>query len=242
VYRVNQRVGASHTDAEGALKLVSALDMIQDCSQLWLESEPELEGYFREHNIAQMLVSRQTDIGRMPVYGDRLTVETRVYDCKSFLGYRNTVIYDEQGAPRVTSWSIGAFVNLETGRPEKLPADVLAGVRLDPKFDMEYLGKKIALPGEPGEKLPPLRVSRNDIDFNRHMNNARYVQIAVELLPEAFKTARLRIEYKAPAKLGEPLYPERILTEGALFLLLGDREGKPYTIMEFSPAQAGAGH
>jgi hypothetical protein len=66
------------------------------------------------------------------------------------------------------------------------------------------------------------------------------VQIAVELLPEAFKTARLRIEYKAPAKLGEPLYPERILTEGALFLLLSDREGKPYTIMEFDSPKAGA--
>jgi acyl-ACP thioesterase len=107
---------------------------------------------------------------------------------------------------------------------------------------MDYLGKKIALPEDPGEKLPPLGVSRNDIDFNRHMNNARYVQIAVELLPEAFETARLRIEYKAPAKLGEPLYPERIVTGGALFLLLSNREGRPYTIMEFDPTQAGAGH
>ncbi|MDR2747417.1 MAG: hypothetical protein LBB77_08240 [Treponema sp.] len=234
MYTINQRVCASHTNAEGALKLVSALDMLQDCSQLWLESEPDLERYFKEHNIAQMLVSRQTDIRRMPVYGEKLTVETRVYDCRNFLGYRNTVIYDEEGRPRVTSWSIGAFVSLETGRPEKLPDHVIAGVRFDPKFDMEYLGKKIALSGGPGEKLPPLKVNRGDIDFNRHMNNARYVQIAVEFLPGDFETTRFRVEYKKPAKYGDTLYPETAAGDGVFFLLLNDSEGRPYTVMEFS--------
>jgi acyl-ACP thioesterase len=234
LYRLSQRVCTSHTNGEGALKLVSAVDMMQDCSQLWLESEPELGRFFKENGIAQMLVSRQTDLRRMPVYGERLTVETRVYDCKSFLGYRNTVIYDEEGRPCVVSWSIGAFVNLETGRPEKLPAGIIAGLRFDPKFDMEYLGKKIAPPGEPGEKLPPLGVSRNDIDFNRHMNNAHYVRIAVELLPEDFRTLRFRIEYKSPARYGDLLYPERNVREGVVFLRLNDAEGRPWAVMEFN--------
>jgi acyl-CoA thioesterase FadM len=234
LYRINQRVCASHTNGEGALKLVSALDMMQDCSQLWLESEPELERFFTENGIAQMLVFRQTDIRRMPVYGERIAVETRVYDCKNFLGCRNTVIYDEEDKPCVVSWSIGAFVNLASGRPEKLPAVVAAGLRFDPKFEMEYLGKKIVLPGEPGEKIPPLGVSRNDIDFNRHMNNARYVQIAVELLPEGFRTRRFRIEYKSPARYGDSLYPERSVRGGAVFLQLNNAEGRPCAVMEFN--------
>jgi acyl-ACP thioesterase len=236
LYRVNQRVCASHTNGEGALKLVSALDMMQDCSQMWLESEPELGRFFGESGIAQMLVSRQADIRRMPVYGERLTVETRVYGCKGLLGYRNTVIYDEQGGPCVVSWSTGAFVNLETGRPEKLPAGIIAGLRFDPKFDMEYLGKKISLPEGPAEKLSALGVSRNDIDFNRHMNNARYVQIAVELLPGDFRPRRFRIEYKSPAKYGDSLYPERSAGEGVVFLRLNDAEGRPYAVMEFNTA------
>jgi acyl-ACP thioesterase len=231
-------VGASHTDGEGLLKLVSALDMMQDCSQLWLESEPALERYFREQAIAQMLVSRQVDVWRMPAYGEKLILETRIYDCKNFLGYRNTVIYDEQERPRVVSWSVGAFVNLESGTPERLPAGLMAGVRLDPKFEMDYAGKKIALPDEAGERLPPLRVGRNDIDFNRHMNNARYVQIAVELLPENFSPTRLRIEYKAPARQGDPLYPVRVTRGNTLFLLLTDNGGRPYTVMEFSSPES----
>jgi acyl-CoA thioesterase FadM len=257
MYTVNQRVCASHTDAGGALKLVSALDMIQDCSQMWLESEPELDRFFRDNNIAQMLVSRQADIRRMPLYGEKLLVETRVYECKNFLGYRNTVIYDEQHNPCVVTWSVGAFVNLATGRPEKLPAPVLASVHYDPKFEMEYLGKKIALPelsttsgSTPAwEKLPPVPVKRNDIDFNRHMNNARYVQIAVDLLPPDFAISRFRIEYKTPAKYGDLLYPEIFCQPGhsekpglpgqagagTWFLLLnnGEEDPKAYTVMEF---------
>jgi acyl-ACP thioesterase len=238
MYMVKERVGASHTDSEGNLKVVSALDMMQNCSQLWLESEPALEKFFKESNIAQMLVSRQTDILRIPVYGERLTVETRAYDCKKLLGYRNTVIYDGQGSPCIVSWSIGAFVNLETGRPEKLPDEILAGLCIDPKFDMEYLGKKIALPVGPGQRFDPVKVSRNDIDFNRHMNNARYVQIAVEFLPADFTVSRFRIEYKMPAKHGDSLYPVIFEESGAFYLVLSDggENGRVFTVMEFRGA------
>lgn len=58
---------------------------------------------------------------------------------KSFMGYRNTVIYDEAGESCIESWSIGAFVNLETGRPEKLPPEIPASMKIDPKLEMEYL-------------------------------------------------------------------------------------------------------
>jgi acyl-ACP thioesterase len=236
MYTIAQRVCTSHTNGEGLLKLVSAIDMMQDCSQMWLESEPEVERFFQESAIAQMLVSRQIDVQRMPAYGEKLIVETRVYECKNFLGYRNTMIYDDKNIPCVTSWSIGAFVNLKTGKPEKLPEHVIAGLCFDPKINMEYLSKRIALPEGIREKLPPVKVNRGDIDFNRHMNNARYVQIAMELLPPEFQVSRLRIEYKLPAKYGDTLYPEIVKGEGIFYILLNDNEEtpRPYTVMEFS--------
>jgi acyl-ACP thioesterase len=236
MYTISQRVCASHTDAEGLLKLVSAIDMMQDCSQMWLESEPEVGRFFQKNAIAQMLVSRQIDVLRMPAYGEKLIVETRVYECKNFLGYRNTVIYDDQGNSCVTSWSLGAFVNLATGKPEKLPEAVIAGLCIDPKINMEYLSKRITLPEGIRERLSPVKVSHGDIDFNRHMNNARYVQIALELLPPEFQVSRLRLEYKMPAKYGDTLYPEIIKGEGMYYILLNDNEenSRSYTVMEFS--------
>jgi acyl-ACP thioesterase len=234
------------TDSKGRLKLVSAIDMMQDCSQLWLESEPQIVRYFQENGIVQILVSRQVDVKRMPVYGERLTVCTSVYECRSFFGYRNTMIYDGAGSLCLSSWSTGAFVNNE-GKPQPLPREQTAVLVMDPKADMEYLGKKIVPPGE-GRILrreAPVPVRRNDIDFNRHMNNARYVQIACEYLPEDFEARRLRVEYKIPAKPGDVLYPEvyeepdNFMEPGLpqrVFVRLADAEGRPYTLMEFTGA------
>jgi acyl-ACP thioesterase len=234
MYEIAQRVAASHTDAEGRMKFVSALDMMQDCSQLWMEAEPAIERYFREQGIAQVLVSRQADVIRMPRYGERLSVRTSVYECQSFIGYRNTAIYDEAGLPCVESWSTGAFVVMETGKPAKLPADQLGLLTMDPKREMDYRNKKIRLPGEAGEDLPPVRVRRNDIDFNRHVNNARYVEVAMEYLEEDFTVSRFRAEYKRPAPYGDTFYP-RLIKAGRdiLYILLNNPAGEPFTVMEF---------
>jgi acyl-ACP thioesterase len=243
---MNTRVCTSMTDTHGRLKFVSAIDMMQDCSQLWLESEPAVAHYFEENDIIQILVSRQVDVNRMPVYGERLTVRTSVYECRSFLGYRNTMIYDEADGLCLASWSTGAFVNKDGGKPRPLPREQTAALVMDPKADMEYLGKKIVPPGEgwplwEGPASVPVR--RNDIDFNRHMNNARYVQIACEYLPEDFDLLRLRVEYKIPAKEGDFLYPgvceapENFPQAGLprrIFVRLADAEGRPYTLMEFT--------
>ena len=55
--------------------------------------------------------------------------------------------------------------------------------------------------------LEPVRVLRADIDYNRHMNNANYVRVAMELLPEGFVVRGLRVEYRVAAKLGDVLVP-----------------------------------
>ncbi|MDR1748979.1 MAG: hypothetical protein LBR47_07950 [Spirochaetaceae bacterium] len=244
MYSLTERVCASHTNAEGALKFVSAVDMMQDCSQMWMESEPVFGQYFREHTITQILVSRQIDVNRMPRYGEKLLIQTSVYECRSFHGFRNTVIYDEANRPCLTSWSTGAFVSLDTERMAKIPGDIIDQVVIDPKVEMEYLDRKITLPGElPGgtrrqaaeERKEAVAVKRHDIDFNRHMNNARYVQIAFELLPEDFIIERFRIEYKTPVKYGDTLHPKVIVPEEKnIFILLENGTGNLCCIMEFT--------
>ena len=53
----------------------------------------------------------------------------------------------------------------------------------------------------------PISVMRADIDYNRHVNNANYIRMAMELLPDGFEVRGLRVEYRIPAKLGDTLTP-----------------------------------
>lgn len=232
---MTRRVCTSHTDMNGRLKLVSALDMMQDCSILWLESEPAFDNRLRELGGAMVIASRQINIARMPRYGERLTVRTSIYLCQRFYGHRNTVIHDEAGKPCVLSWCVGVFVDAESGGILKLPQEIIDTMTIDPAVEMEYLDKKITPPALDAQKLPPFPVRRHDIDFNRHMNNARYVEAAMEFLPDGFEPNRVRIEYKNAARLGDMLHPAVMrANDGLCFVILADTRGKPRAVLEFA--------
>ena len=76
MYSLKYKVTTSTCDSEGRLKLYSALQMMQDCSEMWIDSEPEVKDYFLQQNMAQLLATRQVEIIRVPDYKEELTVTT----------------------------------------------------------------------------------------------------------------------------------------------------------------------
>ena len=207
MYSLNYKVTTSTCDSEGRLKLYSALQMMQDCSEMWKDSEPVVKQYFAEQNMAQLLAFRQVEIIRAPEYKEELTVTTSVYGMKPMFGFRNTFIYDAEGKPCYKTWSMGAFVDLANGKLKRVDDATIASMTLEPQLEMNYRDRRIILPKEGGEVLEPIRVLRSDIDYNKHMNNANYVRMAMELLPDDFVVEGLRVEYRVAAKLGDMLVP-----------------------------------
>ena len=207
MYSLTYKVTTSTCDSEGKLKLYSALQMMQDCSEMWIDSEPGVRQYFTEQNMAQLLATRQVEIVRVPEYKEELMVTTSVYGMKPMFGFRNTFIYDAQGKPCYKTWSMGAFVDKAVGKLKRVDDATIQSMTLDPKLDMNYKDRRIILPKNSGEVLEPIKVLRADIDYNKHMNNANYVRMAMELLPENFVISGLRVEYRVAAKLGDMLKP-----------------------------------
>ncbi len=66
------------------------------------------------------------------------------------------------------------------------------------------------------------------IDTNRHVNNAQYVSIARELLPEQFSVRELKAEYKRAAAQGERMYPKIARIQEGYVVSLQDENGTPY--------------
>ncbi|MBP5501047.1 MAG: hypothetical protein J6Y05_10140 [Bacteroidales bacterium] len=207
MYSLNYLVTTSTCDSKGKLKLYSALQMMQDCSEMWIDSEPGVKQYFAEQNMTQLLATRQVEIVRVPEYKEHLTVVTSVFDMKPMFGFRNTFVYDAEGKPCYKTWSMGAFVDKANGKLKRIDAPTIASMNLDPQLEMNYRERRIILPKEEGVVLDPIRVLRADIDYNQHLNNANYIRMAMELLPEDFVVNDLRVEYRVPAKLGALLTP-----------------------------------
>ena len=207
MYSLKYKVTTSTCDSEGRLKLYSALQMMQDCSEMWIDSEPEVKAYFARENMVQLLASRQVEILRVPSYKEELTVTTSVYGMKPMFGFRNTFIYDANGRPCYRTWSMGAFVDKATGKLKRVDDRVANSLIIEPQLEMNYRDRRIILPKDNGETFAPVKVMRADIDYNRHVNNANYIRMAMELLPDVFESKGLRVEYRVAAKLGDTLTP-----------------------------------
>ena len=233
MYSLNYKVTTSTCDSEGRLKLYSALQMMQDCSEMWIDSEPGVKRYFTEQNMAQLLASRQVEVVRVPEYKEELTVTSSVYGMKPMFEFRNTFIYDAEGRPCYKTWSMGAFVDKSTGKLKRVDEDTINSMTLEPQLEMTYKDRRIILPHEGGTILEGIKVLRADIDYNRHMNNANYIRMAMELLPEGFEVKGLRVEYRVAAKLDDVLIPTIFLSEvnAIVSLAIGDAVS---AIMEFT--------
>lgn len=233
MYSLNYKVTTSTCDSEGKLKLYSALQMMQDCSEMWIDSEPQVKAYFARENMAQLLASRQVEIVRVPDFKEELTVTTSVYGMKPMFGFRNTFIYDAEGKPCYRTWSMGAFVDKANGKLKRVDDTVAGSLLIEPQLEIDYKDRRIILPKTEGEVLVPVKVMRADIDYNKHLNNANYVRMAMELLPEDFEIKGLRVEYRVAAKLGDMLVPTIYKHDGVIIVSLSIGEDVS-AIIEFS--------
>ena len=212
MYSLKYKVTTSVCDSEGRLKLYSALQMMQDCSEMWIDSEPGVRQFFTDQNMTQLLASRQVEIIRVPSYKEELTVTTSVYGMKPMFGFRNTFIYDAEGRPCYAT---------------------IASMTLEPKLEMNYGDRRIILPKDGGIAHDPIPVMRADIDYNRHVNNANYIRMAMELLPDDFEIDGLRVEYRVAAKLGDTLIPAVYHTADDTFVISLSISTEVCAIIEF---------
>ena len=143
----------------------------------------------------------------MPELREKLTISTSIYECKPLFGFRNDIIRDEQGEPCYVSYSMGAFIDLQTAKLSPLPQEMIDSLTLDEKYPMEYCDRRVRLPKVEPTVCAPVVVTRDDIDYNHHMNNCCYIRIAQELIPSDFNIKRVRIEYKVAARQSEELTP-----------------------------------
>ena len=115
---------------------------------------------------------------------------------------------------------MGAFVDKSNGKLKRVDDATIASMTLEQQLEMNYKDRRIILLKEGGTTLDPIRVLRADIDYNKHLNNANYIRIAMELLPEDFDIKGLRVEYRVPAKLSDMLIPTLYQINGGVIVSL----------------------
>lgn len=228
MYRFDSRIRYSETDVDGYLTVTGIINYLQDCSTFQSEDIGLGVEYLKEHHRAWWLSSWQIVIDRLPKLGERITVSTWPYDFKGIYGYRNFTICDQAGNYLVRANSIWFFFDTEAGKPARVTEEDIRGYGAgEEKLEMEYAPRKMKLP-EVYETREPILVMPHHLDSNHHVNNARYVELARELLPEDFAIGEIRVEYKKAAVCGDYMIPRVTEENGAVTVALCDPSGSPY--------------
>lgn len=232
MYQFDSRIRYSEVDKECNLTLTAMMNYFQDCSVAHSESLDRGVRYLSENHMAWVLSSWQICCDNMPRLFDEVTVSTWAYDMKAFYGYRNFTMDRKNGERLAYANSVWVLVDTLTGRPIKVPEDIINEYGTSPQLEMECSSRKIKVPADM-EAGAEMVVPKFFIDSNQHMNNEKYVAIAHELLPAEFKIKELRVEYKKEAKLGDTIRSSVKKTDEGIVAVLADTEDKPYAVVQF---------
>lgn len=241
MYTFDGRVRYSETGEDGHLTMEGIIDYFQDCSTFQSEDLGIGVWYLKQRKLAWLVNYWQIDVLRCPALGERIVIGTSPYELRGFMGLRNFMLETKEGERLVNANSVWSLFNMETQRPARVLPEILEKYPLAPRFEMEYLPRKIRLPGPdvPARAHEALTVERIHLDTNHHVNNGQYIKMAMGALSETGAdrsgTARLRIAYQKQAVLGDRICPVSWQTDADTAVIsLNGEDGSPYAVMEVS--------
>ena len=233
MFQMKRPVTYSDVGPDYKVDMAQVINYFQDCSCFHSDSLgvglENMDGFGK----IWIMNSWQIIVDRYPKYGEQITVGTWPYDFKGPMGLRNFVIDDASGQRIARANSVWAIMDAATGRPARVDEELLDTYRLEPKEEMDYAPRKIKFSGD-FELLESFKVRKDCLDTNQHVNNGRFVSMALEYVPQEFKVRQIRVEYKLSAYHGDLLVPKRQISEGKVVVLIENEQGNVCVITEFT--------
>lgn len=196
----------SHLDPLRRVKLTALLDFLQDVATAHSDSLGLTLENMRRDGAFWVLVSFDITLHALPQIDDRITVETWSSGIKTIYGYRNFRMLNMNGDILLEASSVWVYMGWDTMRPLRVPPEKAA--LFAPQSSAAPL-RKLNLP-HPQCETPALtyRVMRHDIDTNQHMNNVKYLELALETLPKPLWEripCRIELQFLHAVTYGNPL-------------------------------------
>lgn len=186
---------------------------------------------------AWILLSTHIVFKKPILFPAEVTVKTWTYAFARAFGPRAFILENpetgEKYAEAATFWT---YVDSETGRPKEIPADAAAVYGDDGPSEISYIRR--APDFEAKEHFADFRVLKRDLDSNHHVNNAKYVEYALEAIPADMRITEMEIYYRHSAFLGETisLYSERD-ADGRILANIKNESGEICTYIQFTGEQ-----
>ncbi len=227
-YQKDYVVKSYEVDCHGFLRLLSLMNFLQEAA---VESA-ELLGFgfakCAELGVAWVGAGYRLEIAKFPKMHEKFTVETWPSEAKLWGAVRDFVVKDSSGAAIIKASSLWVLVDAVAHRPvalKKYFPNYCAINEREIKTDFP----KIEMPTG-AKSITDFRVRFDDIDVNRHVNNAVYPVWASECVAGEYRLhhcpREIEICFLKEALFGETVCVETTVKTDESFHLLCNADTK----------------
>lgn len=160
---------------------------------------------------AWILMDWKVQVIKRPKYGEKLKVYTWVRTIngsfKKTYTYRDFEMYDEKNNLLAIGTSKWVLIDIKTGKITTIADEIFERYKPEDKsvFEEQEI-EKVKIPESYSNEIS-YQVTRRDVDFNNHMHNLYYLDLAYNALPNEVYDKRpfdnFRICYKREIKLND---------------------------------------
>ncbi|HHX70568.1 MAG: acyl-ACP thioesterase domain-containing protein [Miniphocaeibacter sp.] len=174
------------------------------------------------------------DFIKRPKMGDEIIIETVSAGAKKFYAYRNFTIFDEEGNVFVQAKSKWLLLNKNRKMPVRVPDELINLYGKDESLEVingEFdFNKDLEFTTE-----MDFRIRKSDIDTNKHVNNAKYIDWILETFNGYKKIDKIQLTYKKETRYGEEIKSKstELLEENGnkvMYNIIEDSEGNVKTL------------
>ena len=232
MYNFKSRVRYSECDEKSNMTLSALVNYLQDSCTFHSESLNLGTKYWENNRAVWVLSYWHIVIERFPKLGEEICISTWPYEFTRFMVYRNFTMKDKDKRVIAYANSLWVCVDTETRKLKRIDKEQKLLFSTEPAYPMETLSRKVKLPSKM-EAKEAFKVPRFCIDSNQHVNNEKYILMAMEYLSNNSRVKSVRVEYNHAAVLGDMIYPHIGIEDNKVTVLLGDEDIKTFAVVQF---------
>ena len=205
-------VKSYEADAHGFLRLLALMNILQDAAD---GSAMELGFGFEDcakHGVSWVGSNYLLEIKRLPKMHEKFIIETWPAEAKLWGAIRDSVVYDENGNILLKSSSQWVLVDIVRKRPVPLAKHFSDYKALEERALNVEFSRPSAFENPQTEQT--FKVRFDDIDINKHVNNAVYPLWASESVNSQWREknvpAKIELWFKKEALYGQTV---KVLTK-----------------------------
>ncbi|UQS86996.1 thioesterase [Nicoliella spurrieriana] len=157
--------------------------------------------------VTWVVIQYDLEIDHLPKTDEHITLQTQPSSYNKFFAFREYWVLDEAGNQCISIKSLWVAMNVEQRRLAPIPPEIVApyhseAVRLTPRFKKPKKIEQVTASRE-------YRIRYSDIDTNIHVNNTRYLDWMIDLLPYDFlishQPAHINLKYDNEVRYGNTI-------------------------------------